>query len=64
MVEVETYDYDDGGFVRAEMVITLEGTEFVVVSYEGGTSLTLFQRNIGEQDPHTRYTEDGAEKIQ
>jgi hypothetical protein len=54
MMEVETIAYDDDGRINAETIITFDDTEIVVVEYEYVDEHRVWERDIGDEDPHTR----------
>lgn len=53
MTDVETHSYE-GGSVAAETVIKLEDTEFVVTETVGQDEHDVYERDPGEEHPHTQ----------
>lgn len=53
-MEVETASYDDNGKVEAETIITLDDTELIVVQSEHIDEHQVWERDIGETQPHSR----------
>jgi len=53
-MEVKTHGYEDDGLVDAETIITLDDTELVVVDYSHTNKHRVFERDVGDTEPHSR----------